>query len=710
MVHDTSIYYKMDEDRLPLLMKKTFEYKSFSTHIDHEDLLNQNNPDLHIARPIYQIEDLHKDALYEKPYSTTRTKVAKFCKSIDVGKCLLDTIPLLRWLPEYSWKRSFGSDIISGITVAIMHIPQGMAYGLLGNVPPIVGIYLAFFPVLIYFIFGTSRHVSMGTFAIVCLMTGKVVSEHANLEIMQNGTTRSVGTSHGPNEMPLTNIQVATTVTFTVAIIQVIMFALRLGAVSSLLSDNLVSGFTCASAFHVAASQLKDLLGLNIPKRRGNFSFGYTLYDVVLAIPKANIAAVTVTVIACTILVINNEFFKPWLSKKCKMPFPIELVAVALGTAVTYFSGINISHNVTTVGYIPTGLPEPALPVFSLIPQIWLDALVITMVSYTITMSMALIFARKRMYEVDSNQELLAMGLSNCFGSFFSCLPVTASLSRSMIQETVGGVTQLASVVSCMLLLIVLLWVGPVFETLPRCVLASIIIVALKGMLLQVKNLPLYWHLSRWDAFVWSVTFFVTLFAQISVGLVAGMAASLISVAAQGLMPRASILGRLAGTDLYLDIKRHKATSDVKGLKIIHFVGGLSFASRDAFKDLFVQKVGIDAADSLRKRAKLREKGFDVDEEEGFIAKGIVIDFSSLTFLDPSGVAFLRQLQSDLEKLGIALYIAGCSGQSYEVITNCDRWEKKDSKFLIFPTVHDAVLYAQSNSSLNGDALCNINR
>lgn len=145
-------------------------------------------------------------------------------------------------------------------------------------------------------------------------------------------------------------------------------------------------------------------------------------------------------------------------------------------------------------------------------------------------------------------------------------------------------------------------------------------------MLLQIKELPGHWHLSRWDGLVWGITFFVTLFVQISIGLAAGVAASLVSVAAQGLTPRASILGRLAGTDLYLELKRHKAvnmttvsfcssasfkslqTEEVPGLKIIHFVGGLSFASRDSFKELFVQKVGFDPTAILRKLVKLREK------------------------------------------------------------------------------------------------------
>lgn len=146
----------------------------------------------------------------------------------------------------------------------------------------------------------------------------------------------------------------------------------------------------------------------------------------------------------------------------------MELVVVVLGTVASYFGNFSTNFNITTVGQIPIGLPLPHLPVPALLPSVIVDSFVITMVSYTVTMSMALIFARKLSYEVDSNQELLALGLSNFVGSVFSCMPVTASLSRSMLQQVVGGVTQIASIVSCCILLVILLWIGPAFESLPR--------------------------------------------------------------------------------------------------------------------------------------------------------------------------------------------------------------------------------------------------
>ncbi|CAG9831710.1 unnamed protein product [Diabrotica balteata] len=604
-------------------------------------IIMKNEGDKHSAllveRPVYQIEELNRDYEYEKPYHTIKARCKRACQSLDPGAFLKETIPLLSWLPEYSWKKSFSGDIVSGITVAVMHIPQGMAYAMLGNVPPIIGIYMAIFPVLVYFIFGTSRHVSMGTFAVVCLMTGKVVSQYTTIEIMQNGTQHSVAPENYDSNLPqYTNVQVAITVTFTVAVIQLAMYLLRLGMVSQLLSETLVNGFTCASAFHVVGSQLKDLLGLNVTKRRGNFAFPLTIYDAVLAVSSANVSAMVVSLIACVILIINNELLKPWLAKKTTIPFPIELVAVVLGTASSRFMHFSSNYNITVVGFIPTGLPKPTLPAFELIPEIFVESFIITMVSYTITMSMALIFARKLMYEVDSNQELFAL-----------------------------------------------------------CVLASIIVVALKGMLLQCTLLPRYWRLSRWDAIVWIITFSVTLFVQISYGLAAGVGVSLLSIFVQGYKPYTCLLGIVPNTDLYLDIKRYKGAKEIDGVKIFHYSGGLSFASRNSFKELLVKKTEFDAAAVLRKRAKLADKGLQDDEE--FLTKCVILDFSSLTFVDPAGVDFLRTMQDDYKRLNIYMLISGCSGPVFEVMHKCDEVEKKEKKFLIFPTVHDAVLYTQVN-------------
>lgn len=167
-------------------------------------------------------------------------------------------------------------------------------------------------------------------------------------------------------------------------------------------------------------------------------------------------------------LVINNDFLKPKIAKKCSVPVPIELIAVVGGTIFSRYLHLQDVYGIKPIGDIPTGFPELELPKFDLISDLIVDGFTVAMVSYTVSVSMALIFAQKLNYEIDFNQELLAMGGGNVVGSFFSCIPFAASLSRSSIQQSVGGRTQLASLISCGILAVVLLWIGPFFEPLPR--------------------------------------------------------------------------------------------------------------------------------------------------------------------------------------------------------------------------------------------------
>lgn len=217
-------------------------------------------------------------------------------------------------------------------------------------------------------------------------------------------------------------------------------------------------------------------------------------------------------------MILMNEVIKPHVGKLCRFPLPAELMAVLGGTLASYLLDLDANYKVNLVGTIPVGLPLPEFPPLRLMWMVAVDCIAISIVSYSVTISMAMIIAKKQNYEVRPNQEMLALGLSNLVGGLFACLPNATSLSRSLIQEITGGKTQIASVISSFLILLIILWIGPIFEVLPRCVLSGIIIVALKGMYLQALDVPRFFREGLWEGMTWIVTFTAVVLVDVDIG------------------------------------------------------------------------------------------------------------------------------------------------------------------------------------------------
>ncbi|XP_022120011.2 prestin isoform X1 [Pieris rapae] len=680
--NDFQIHTRDNDEDIPLLRDEG---------IDGDDRpQTPSSQQFNVIRRVYHQDVLNKDADYhlpEKPLSYTAKKAVQSC---GFGECLFNSLPIIKWLPAYKPKTDLIGDLVAGATTAVMHIPQGMAYALLAQVPPIIGLYMAFFPVLVYVVFGTSPHVSMGTFAVACLMAGKVVTEHAAHEVPMNGTDIAEGTLQLTSQF--SNVQVLSTVTFAVGLIQIMMWVLRLGAVSTLLSEPLVSGFTTAASLHVLASQVKDLFGIRLPKLGSNYKVVFTVIEVFKNMSNLNWAAFIISFITCLVISLNNDLLKPWVSKRSRVPVPIELLAIVIGTLVSKFVDLKTNYGLSLVGTIPTGLPVPEVPPMQLLPDIALDAFTITMVTYTISMSMSLIFAAKEKYEVDANQELLALGASNVFGAFFTCAPMCASLSRSYIQYQAGGKTGITSIVSGLLILCVLLWVGPFFELLPRCVLASIIAVSLKGMFMQVTELAKFWRLSKLDALVWLATFLTTVLIDIDIGLGAGLLASVGALFVRSQRPYTCLLGRVLDTDLYLDIKRYRAADELPGVKIFHYCGGLNFASKNLFRATLFRKIGY-LKETDEDNLTNKSESYEWDSTLSRKINCVIIDATALSYVDAPGIKSLLSAQQELVSSHITVLLAGANGPVLEMIEKYNSLESEQLQVETFPTVHDAVVY-----------------
>uniref|UniRef100_A0A182MFW5 STAS domain-containing protein n=1 Tax=Anopheles culicifacies TaxID=139723 RepID=A0A182MFW5_9DIPT len=513
------------------------------------------------------------------------------------------------------------------------------------------------------------------------------------LVLKSSNGTDSVVPALNPTEGAIyTPIQVATAASFVAGIFYFIMSVARLGVLSSLLSEPLVSGFTTAAAVHVMVSQLKDLLGVSIPRYKGTFKVILSVRDIIDQAPNSNLTAVYTSLVVILFMIFMNEYFKPWLSTKCRFPVPAELMAVVGGTVASYLIGLGPNFDVGLVGLIPTGLPAPQFPPIALIKAVAVDSIAVTIVGYSIVMSMGMIFAQKDNYEVRPNQELVALGFTNIVGSMFSCIPTACSLSRSLIQHQTGGKTQIAAVFSSLIMLVVLLWIGPYFESLPRCVLAAIIVVALKGMLIQVYHIKKFHREGSLELFVWCVTFLSVVIIDIDIGLLIGVVISLISLYVKGWKTYYSLLGTVPDTAIYVDIGSHQRAEELPHIKIFKYTGSINFANKSNFKKALYKetKVHQRANVSLVPRYNGESTGLQS-------TKAVIIDLSSVPHIDTAACKMFTEVKTNLEQLSITLLLATPADCVYDALLHAE--SIGEGGFNIFPTIHDAVIYAQGNES-----------
>ena len=343
------------------------------------------------------------------------------------------------------------------------------------------------------------------------------------------------------------------TVTFLSGFIMLCLGFLRLGSLNAFLTDPIVSGFTTGAGVHVFTSQIKYIFGISLKKYIGAGRLIKTYSDLFQSLDQVNSVALIMSCLCIVLLLTFDLLLKAKLAKLCRFPIPMQFLVVILATLISHFLDLNSKWDIQVIGQVPTGLPSPELPDFGLMPSLISDAFTITIIGYVVTLSIGRIVASKFNYAVDPNQELVAMGASNLVGCFFRSLPMTGSMSRTLVQVSSGGRTLMASFFSVFLLLWVLLFAGPLFQALPNAILASIIVVSLRGILLQFKDLCLYAKRSYSEVFVWSATFLATVCIDIDYGLMIGLGTSLAFLLWWGYHPKVELVGRTDQEDLFID-------------------------------------------------------------------------------------------------------------------------------------------------------------
>ncbi len=528
-------------------------------------------------------------------------------------------IPALDWLPNYD-KKWLSGDLSAGLTVGVMLIPQGMAYAMLAGLEPIHGLYAVTVPLMLYALFGTSRQLAVGPVAMVALLTASGI-----------GALKP--------ETPEAYLGLALMLAFMVGAIQFLMGVFRLGFLVNFLSHPVISGFTSAAAIIIGLSQLKHLLGIKIPNSEH-------AHEIVLAavehIGETNLIAFGIGLAA--IFVIK-------FSKKIHKALPGALVAVVLGILAVSFFGLE-AQGVKVVGKVPSGLPGLSLPSFNFgaMQSLISAALTISLVGFMESFAVAkAIQSKHKDYQVNANQELLALGLSNFGAAFFQGMPVTGGFSRTAVNDQAGAKSGLASLISAALIVLTLLFLTPLFHNLPNAVLAAVILVAVAG-LIDVKEAKHLWHNDRSDFWMLAATFLITLSLGIETGIGAGVILSLGMVIYRSTRPHVAVLGKVQGSNFYRNVERFSNLEQRNDVLVVRFDGPLYFSNINYFKDKMAELVA----------------------RKGDALRLVVLNADSISHLDSSAVHTLQEWVEELRKRGVKVHFTSVIGPVRDTL---NRWE-----------------------------------
>ena len=526
---------------------------------------------------------------------------------------LTDWIPSLSWLPRYK-RADLPGDLSAGITTAVMLIPQGMAYAMLAGLPPIVGLYASTLPLAVYALLGTSRQLAVGPVAMVSLMVASSVGAMA-----EGGSAEFLA--------------LAVLLAGMVGVIQLAMGVFRLGFLVNFLSHPVISGFTSAAALIIGLSQLKHLLGVDIPR-------SHHVHEILLSALSlaGDIDPLTFGIgLGGIALLVGLKRWRP--------AFPRALAVVVVSTLAVLLLGLD-EAGVGIVGDVPAGLPAFALPevtgerLSALLPT----ALLISFIGFMESISVAKALATRNRYTVDADQELIALGAANIAGTMFGGYPVTGGFSRTAVNDQAGARTPLASLITAAMVGLTLLFFTPLFHDLPKATLAAIVMSAVFG-LIDVKTFRHLLEIRKTDAAMMALTFFATLALGIELGIAAGVGVSLLLFLRRTMRPHTAVLAEVPGSGgRYRNIARNESLECCEGIAILRFDAAIYFAN----------------VAWLRQQVEALREETDADL--------LILDCSAVNDIDASGVEALDALAQDLQRSGTTLRLARVKGPVMDTI------------------------------------------
>ena len=547
--------------------------------------------------------------------------------------------PITKDLLTYNRSTLF-SDLIAGVSIAVIVIPQGLAYAMIAGLPPIYGLYAALIPQLIHGIMGTSRHPAVGPVALDSLVVAIALSALS---------------LSGIEEVIAVAIFLAT----MVGVLQLLMGLLQMGVLANYLSRPVISGFTSAAAIIIGLSQVKHLLGLQIESSN---QIQKMILPVVQNFSETHFMTVVVGLSAMSLILITKKYLPK---------FPSALLVSVFGVLLIWSTRWDL-HGVEIVGHIPAGLPDVGL--FTVSPELIKDmlpfALTLAVIGYVEIISITKELEEKEeKYSLKPNKELMALGTANLVGSFFQSYPVSASFSRSAVKFQAGAKTGMTAVFSALIVGLALLFFTSLFFYLPIPVLAGIIMVAVIRLINVRYAIDLY-KTRRDEFFLLLMTCLLTLFVGISEGILIGALLSLLLMVIRTSKPHYAVLAKVSGTNYYKNVSRFETDTKIDDdILIIRFDAQLFFGNRDYFRKIVFEE--------MEKKPNL--KGFIL------VARGI-------TYIDSSGLSTLGAMIKSFQQKGILFMVAGAIGPARDVLQQSKLTDLIQEKNMFAKTA-DAVNY-----------------
>ncbi|CAK9075072.1 unnamed protein product [Durusdinium trenchii] len=572
-------------------------------------------------------------------------------------------VTILQWVPDLTCHK-VRADLVAGLTVGVMVIPQSMSYGAIAGLPYINGMYSACIPTLIYAFFGQSRQLAVGPVAMVSLLVEAGLNGQLGPECTVEGKPQY-------ETCPQEYVGLACLTAAVVGVMQILASVLKLGFLVTFLGHPVISGFTSGAAIIIGLSQLKYILGFDLPKSQYIYE---TIYNVIIKIDQTKGMPLLLGILWIAYLLGNKHLAQKY--KRLKMLGPLgPLISCLVGTVLigVFHEFFAETYHVKYVGEIPSGIMPLSLDAWQLdkIPTVLGTAMSACLIGYMESIAIGKNLAATNGYDIDAGQEMLALGIANVVGAAFSCYPVTGSFSRSAVNNSTGALSQLSGVITAVVMLATLMFLTPLFYYLPKFALAAIVMNSVIPLVAFGEARHLF-HVKKHDFVLWVTAFLGTLFLGVLMGILVSVGLSLVIVIYESARPQITILWRIPGTSIYRNMKQENNGTFIQNVFIARIGSSLYFANASFVKEMLLAHV--------------------TDLEEVNKTQYIVLEMTPVISVDSTACHVIKDVVNDFRMRGMHVAFA-MTGNRVEKTLRKAGLKKFIGEQWFFPTVEEAVQY-----------------